>query len=178
MSSKREVRIGTLADWLMTMSMTEFSPVLRDGVTQEEKRQQAIQIAQSHQDSYVSLLSELHSRELNITTEMIQMVLNNQHEYILCMWQDQTLLATAQASLMFPAMRSTVHISNVVVKNGYRGRGYGKPLLILLRRRARKLWEGKYGRLRFELTSRAERGTKEFYEGLGYVGTPTIRYAR
>jgi len=128
---------------------------------------------------YLVLLNQLHSPTIQYCPfKRLQAVNEMPHEYILCMWTSSVLVGTAQASLLFPAGLPTVHISNVVVDVAFRGKGLGGFLMLLLRRRSRQRWQSLHGQLRYQLTSRAERGTQGFYEHLGFTATPTIRYER
>ncbi len=131
----------------------------------------------SHIAAYQVLLNELHTVLREVSPALFETVSTSDNECVISLWRGTKLIGTAQASLMFPGMRPVVHVSNVVVTHTERGRSYGELLLRYLRRVTRQRWRD-YGPLRYELTSRQERGTSGFYERLGYTGTPTVRYVK
>ncbi len=178
MCSKITYRVGSLSDWLNHFNAADMSDTLHDGVTREEI-DQALSTARTKRIAqFQLLLTELHERPVELSPNVLQHVLACETEYVLCVWTESTLVATAQGSLLFASMRPTVHISNVVVTAAYRSKGLGEFLMVHLRKKARSKWGTSHDTLRFVLTSQEKRHTRVFYEKLGYVGTPTIRYER
>lgn len=126
---------------------------------------------------YEKLLSELHGKVTPVR-QSLERLTKDSDTIVMCLWKDGDLLATAEASLIFPAGVPTVYISDVVVLATARGKGYGQMVMCDLMRCAEQRWCTKYGQLSFFLTSRDERGTRGFYEGLGFVGVGTNRYVK
>jgi ribosomal protein S18 acetylase RimI-like enzyme len=178
MSSKVSYQTGSLNDWLRVNDYDGFHRTLSSEGPQSAKETFAETEAKRHVQ-YLALLAQLHSRPLEfVGLEATKRASNQPHEYILCLWTGIQLVGTAQASLLLPAGIPTVHISNVVVEETYRGKGLGEFIMIMLRRRCRLRWQNDYGKLIYQLTSQQSRGTQGFYEQLGYTGTPTVRYSR
>jgi ribosomal protein S18 acetylase RimI-like enzyme len=178
MSSKKTYNCGSLADWLEGQDFSDFHDTLtKNGPDAAQTTLEETSTKRYVQ--YLALLSQLHSSPLDYCClERLRIVQKMPHEYILCSWDDSKLVGTAQASLLFPAGLPTVHMSNVVIDVAYRGQGHGAFLMIMLRRRTRQRWQSQHGQLRYELTSRTERGTQGFYQRLGFTATPTTRYVR
>lgn len=183
MRSKIKVSTGSLSDWLRSVgNRRESFPVLRDPASEKDSNSREVLLGllveQEHMSSYQTLLDQLHSNPVEIKAELAKLVLQDPCEHILCLWHEDDLIATAQASLLFPGMKPTVYISNVVVSTAYRGQGFGEFLMIYIRKHCRATWGRSYGKLVYQLTSREERGTRRFYERLGYKATPTVRYEK
>ena len=183
MRSKIKVTTGSLSDWLKSVgSRRESFPVLKDPVSENDinAREDLLGrlVEQSHLAAYQSLLNELHTKPVELKPELVKLVLLDFREHIICLWCEDELIATAQASLLFPGMKATVHISNVVVSTAHRSQGFGEFLMIYTRKHCRTTWGRAYGKLIYQLTSREERGTRGFYESLGYKATATVRYEK
>jgi GNAT superfamily N-acetyltransferase len=176
MSSRNRIMIGCLGDWLCGCTAADSATSATEGASITDKATSKV-IVFRRLIAYESILSELHANPVSVKPALLEIMLADTREYVLCMWQKEALIATAQASLMFPGMRPTAHISNVVVSSSFRGQGYGGFMLAYLRRCTRQHWR-EYGSLRYELTSREERGTRSFYENLWYTGVTTVRYTK
>lgn len=178
MSSYTRYDTGTLTDWLL---VPDFEVTNDSLVTQGQEAAQVTsdEVHKKRYGQYLALRAQLHSHpNEGATIELMEVVNEMPHEYIFCLWERTTLVGTIQASLLFPACRPTVHISNVVVDVAFRGKSHGEFLMKMIRGWSRQCWGQRNGTLRYELTSREERGTRGFYEGLGYSGTPTVRYVK
>lgn len=127
-------------------------------------------------NDYTNLLQELHTEQKPITPTELEAMSQHNQEYVLFMMRNMQMLATAQASLMFPALVPTVHISNVVVDISCRGQGHGEMIMLYLRKLCLETWGRQHGQLRFILTSQSKRGIQDFYKRLGFIPTETIRY--
>ena len=124
---------------------------------------------------YTNLLKALHKKQVPVTVGALEALSQRPQELVVLLMKNMELLATAQASLIFPALVATVHISNVIVHPDVRGKGYGAAVMNGLCGLAAQKWRVKPA-LVFQLTSQEKRGTKDFYQKLGFVPTPTIRY--
>ena len=124
---------------------------------------------------YTKLLQELHAEQKPITANILTDIAEQPQELIVLLMKNMQILATAQGSLIFPALVATVHISNVVVSATVRGSGHGSHVMTELVRLASEKWQP-HRPLQFQLTSQEKRGTQSFYEELGFRATPTIRY--
>ena len=88
-------------------------------------------------------------------------------ELVLFAFEGDLLVATAQASLVRPASRCEVIVSNVVVESSRRGRGYGTTLVRRLEILAADRWLlPRFFRLRAELPSPQ---AAQFFTRLGYT---------
>jgi GNAT superfamily N-acetyltransferase len=143
----------------------------------DDERVRQHQFKQMMVIQYEGLLSDLHGRAVTVE-RTLDMMLSNSHCIVVCLWRGDCIVATAQASLMFPAGMPTVYISDVVVAPNSRGAGVGSRVLLELEHTAIKRWCPIYKQLRFMLTSRPERGTEGFYCRSGYTQTATMRYEK
>jgi ribosomal protein S18 acetylase RimI-like enzyme len=124
---------------------------------------------------YTNLLKELHAEQTPVMPEALEAFSKRPQELVVLLMKNTELLGTAQASLSFPALVPTVHISNVVVRADVRDQGHGTRLMNAVVELSEQKWGAS---LVFWLTSQEKRGTKAFYEKLGFWSTPTIRYRR
>jgi GNAT superfamily N-acetyltransferase len=170
MSSKIKISVGSLQHWLVDHSADEAC----DGDwTFTPDQVQADRLV-----AFNSLCEQLSPTKRPLTMEDVMLLEDLLHERIICLWRGSKLLATAQASLVFPGLIPTVHISNVVVEATEQGKGYGSGVILLIFRLAKGRWWSDHRPLRFMLTSQEKRGTRGFYESLGFSATPTYRYVR
>jgi GNAT superfamily N-acetyltransferase len=126
---------------------------------------------------YNELVQSLSPQHVDLSVVDFEKLIARRTELVTLLFVGDDLRGTAQASLVRPGGVRTVWIEKVVVHVDYRGRGLGRLLMEETEQYARSRFSKDPG-LRFCLTSRAERGTKQFYERLGYTGTPTIRYQK
>ncbi len=127
--------------------------------------------------SYNALQIELSAKHQTITASTFLGVLRRTTEVITFVFDQDVLIATAQASLTFPGCRPTVIIGKVVVAEVYRGRGIGRVLM----HETERLIASRFADclpLTIVLTSKPERGTEPFYTGMGYRSDATKRYKK
>lgn len=126
---------------------------------------------------YNALVRSLTPQHEDLSIIDFEKLIARKTELVTLLFVGDDLRGTAQASLIRPAGVRTVWIEKVVVHIDYRGRGLGRLLMEQTEQYSRSRFSKDPG-LRICLTSRAEHGTKEFYERLGFTGTPTIRYQK
>jgi L-amino acid N-acyltransferase YncA len=91
------------------------------------------------------------------------------------------VLGVAQATYSFRPPYPKVYVNSVVVSKSFRGQSAGSALMQELHKRCLERWPRTQ---MFQLTSAPKRGTRPFYERLGYTARPsnelggTIDYER
>jgi predicted GNAT family N-acyltransferase len=116
---------------------------------------------------YSSLVQTVAGEQVVLLPDAVASLLRISTELVLFAFEDDFLVGTAQASLLRPAGRPEVVISNVVVESSRHGRGYGTDMVRRLETLAGDRWSpGKPFRLRAELP--CHRSAK-FFANLGYT---------
>jgi GNAT superfamily N-acetyltransferase len=126
---------------------------------------------------YNQLVRFLSPQHVDVSSTAFETLIAYDTELVTFMFLRDDLIGTAQASLIRPGNLPTVWIEKVVVYPDHRGQGLGRILM----EETVKLAQVRFARdgmVRFCLTSRLERGTKNFYEQLGFTATPTVRYTK
>jgi GNAT superfamily N-acetyltransferase len=126
---------------------------------------------------YNQLVRDLSPDHQDLTMDDFENLIAARTEIVALLFVGDDLRGTAQASLIQPGGVRTVWIEKVIVHSDYRGRGLGRHLMEEIEDFARSSFADG-GQLRICLTSRLERGTKQFYESLGYTAVPTVRYQK
>lgn len=116
---------------------------------------------------YTSLIRTLVPTQQELVPSTIASLLRIPTELVVLAFEKDFLVGTAQASLLRPARRYEVVISNVVVESSRQCRGYGTTMLRQLEILAGNRWSppGPF-RLRAELPSPR---AAQFFASLGYI---------
>lgn len=116
---------------------------------------------------YETLMQRLHGNQFSITNPDLLRVLTTETEVVVFVYEGTYMVATAQASLCQSPPIHHVLINNVVTRDGYDGRGFGRMAMESLERVAKKRWSNHAG-LELLLTNSPRKANAGFYQSLGW----------
>ena len=135
-------------------------------------------------EDYRRLLRRLHKNCDDCDLMTFYRVLESATERLYVWRKDNTLVATAQATLSLQYPVSQVIISNVITDEAYSGQGLGKKLLAYLETDVRRSWGWRNPSLRLFLTNAPSKNNAAFYEKCGFCartpesGSPTVVWTK
>lgn len=118
--------------------------------------------------AYNTLSQQLSSTSKDVSKAQLQEVKNCSESELLLLAYDDTgvLVGTVQGSFLCIPSKQQLYINSLVVDQSQRGQGLGSMLMEEVEARAKKRWSSI---ARVLLTSSPSRGTRSFFEKLGFI---------
>lgn len=123
-------------------------------------------VAQTRSD-YCVIMRRLHGVNFTLDRVGFLKLLQLETELVVFVYEGTYMVATAQASFCQTPPRPHILINNVVVRDGYDGKGYGKLAMQRLEAVAKRRW-AKDTEVQFVLTNSPKKNNGGFYRSLGY----------
>ncbi len=125
-------------------------------------------ITQEFVADYSKLITQLRGIETIITIAEVQEIQRRvDSELLVCAFSESNrVIGIVQGTYICTPPMYMVYVNAVVVDESTRGGGLGSRLMVELEERIKRKWSLT---VKIQLTSRPNRGTRTFYERLGYI---------